>query len=496
MISYILNSFLCSAILLLVYKLLLEKEKLHQFNRYYLLVAAAMALVIPAITIQLPNWYSSNAALTTSWQNVSYEAAVASSIPKVDRPKSLASDFSYYPWIYLTVAGLLLARFIFNLGKISRTVINNKQVDYQMAKLVLLNSPCTPHSFWKWIFVYKKEYENDAIHRSILVHEHTHVVQKHSIDMLVIELIHCIFWFNPIFIFYKKAMQLNHEFLADSVACRQHNSLQDYQKLILEHCIPTKLPLLSSAFNYSTLKTRMTMMTKVSSKTVKMACMLAVIPAMLAIVIIFSKKTLAQSQENISSIKSNVKAQIAAHKREVPYSLEGISAAELENYRHLLKQNTKIIQTKKGIQIIKTDEAIIPQLEGIFLRMSKEQQAAQDFIFVPAPALLPKISPTKAEFEAFKNAKIYGVWLDGRKIQNNELNKIQYTDIASYWVSNLYANARRNVSYVKQVDLSTERYYKQYLQILAADQKKYFMANGSKPRTYFLEKYATKTEER
>jgi beta-lactamase regulating signal transducer with metallopeptidase domain len=64
------------------------------------------------------------------------------------------------------------------------------------------------------IFINQDDYHNRKI-EELYTHELIHVTKKHSIDILIIETLKVLFWFNPIFIFYKRAIQLNHEFLAD-----------------------------------------------------------------------------------------------------------------------------------------------------------------------------------------------------------------------------------------------------------------------------------------
>src|SRR5690606_39609713 len=71
----------------------------------------------------------------------------------------------------------------------------------------------------------RNEYENNQIDQELFVHEKAHITQKHSLDILFIEALQILFWFNPLIYLYKKAMKLNHEFLADQKVDRKSTRL-------------------------------------------------------------------------------------------------------------------------------------------------------------------------------------------------------------------------------------------------------------------------------
>lgn len=86
--------------------------------------------------------------------------------------------------------------------------------------------------------------------------------QKHSLDILLIELLQCVFWFHPIFLFFKKSIALNHEFLADDEVTRKQINTADYLKLLLNQTYESNEIPLSSSFNFNLTKKRFIMITK------------------------------------------------------------------------------------------------------------------------------------------------------------------------------------------------------------------------------------------
>src|SRR5664280_3059326 len=53
MTTYIIKTILCSAILILFYYLVLEREKIYRFNRFYLLFSIVFAFIVPLIAIKI-----------------------------------------------------------------------------------------------------------------------------------------------------------------------------------------------------------------------------------------------------------------------------------------------------------------------------------------------------------------------------------------------------------------------------------------------------------
>jgi hypothetical protein len=132
------------------------------------------------------------------------------------------------------ITTVLLSRFIVHLIKIQQKTKRNPKQNFHNSTLVLLEENVLPHTFLHYIFINKSEFEKSAIEAELYTHELTHVRQKHTLDILFIEILKTIFWFNPILIVYKKAIQLNHEFLADEKVVKSYNNVPFYQKLLLE----------------------------------------------------------------------------------------------------------------------------------------------------------------------------------------------------------------------------------------------------------------------
>ena len=288
--TYIFKSVLCMAILMLFYKAFLESEKLHRFNRGYLLAAIVLSIAIPfmPVGIDFMNDTSpetaANVLSTTSDLVINQESALAN---------------SYSLWdilfvVYLIGFGYTFVRFVRNIIMLMYKVMKHDAVPYEGATLVLLDERISPFTFLGYIFVNRTEYEEGRTDAKLLSHELSHALGHHSIDVLFVEITKTIFWFNPLLMLYKTAIQLNHEFLADEAVIVQYQEVKSYQYLLLDTIKNNNKIYLASNINFHLTKKRLQMMTKESSSTRKRILFLGTIPLGLLLILAFGKPAIAQ----------------------------------------------------------------------------------------------------------------------------------------------------------------------------------------------------------
>ena len=287
MIVYVIKSAGCLALLLFFYHFVLEKEKMHRFNRYYLLGSLLFSFWAPyakfttyiyeqiAITdISIAPKHINNSVLIVQENNFNYHQILIG--------------------FYCLICTLLLIRFSFNLFKILQKIAVHKKIKKDNATLVLVGDKILPHTFLNYIFINKIAYENAEIEEELFTHELTHVTQKHTFDVLLIEVLQVVFWINPLFIFLKKAVQLNHEFLADDSVINKHQNTYQYQHLLLNKATRNNTYYLASNLNYSLTKKRLQMMTAKSSPNSVLLKKFAVLPLLTGFLFLFAERIEAQ----------------------------------------------------------------------------------------------------------------------------------------------------------------------------------------------------------
>ncbi|AZA81247.1 hypothetical protein C1637_01340 [Chryseobacterium lactis] len=257
MIPIILKIILCSSIFIAVYYLFLEKEKMYRFNRFYLLSSLILSYIIPFITITLPS------RETVSKPRLIIEETTQQ-IAAIQTGQSNLNWLNIIGLIYIMITLFLLVKSIAAILKIKK--IKGEKRLYQDRKVVLTTENLSPFSFWNTIYMGRNYVKDNTIDPRIFLHEKGHLDQKHSIDLVLIDFFKIFTWFNPVIFLYKRAMIVNHEFLADEVVLQGKFNVKEYQKLILEEIINNQNLSLTHSFNFNNTKKRFTMMNAKKTK--------------------------------------------------------------------------------------------------------------------------------------------------------------------------------------------------------------------------------------
>lgn len=426
MIDFILTSSVCLTIFLVVYHLLLEKEKMHTFNRFYLLSSIVFSLLIPFLSFEIIKEIPVEVSETVIAEGIIPNQAVF-----------VEEETSVLPLIIWTLYGLitfgLFIRFGKNILELTSKTKANPTVKYQNANLVLLDEKVLPHTFWNSIFINFDDYNRRNIEDELYTHELVHVTQKHTFDILFIETMKTVFWFNPLFYFYKKAIQLNHEFLADEEVVKSCDNVPFYQTLLLQKNNINHV-FLTSNLNYSVTKKRLIMMTKNTSKTLAFLKKVAILPILVGMIYFFCVEIVAQEKTSNSIEKKSTKSQTEEDKiRDSYYS----------NVRIILKD------LRKNITIDKMYEELSIEEKRQYLSWVPDMMIAKE---VPEP-LFQKMQ-----------TKNMAVWINGKVSSKEEIKKYKRTDFSYYTYSFVHKNARtKRFPQEYQYTLYTKKYFDENL---------------------------------
>jgi biopolymer transport protein ExbD len=327
---YLLKSAACMAIFLLFYKLLLEKESIHHFKRFFLLIALIASFIIPQIVF-------------TEYVEITPSSTVTQALTINEQPE-IAPVFTIiekspmnWTLILWTIYGIGVIgygfRFLLNLVKIWKRVKHNTQIKNNFIVRVLLKEQLPPHTFLRFIFLNKQKFESQSIPKSVLKHEETHAIQRHSLDVLFIEVLQVLFWFNPLIYVFKKTIKLNHEFLADSAVLNSQEDPLNYQNTLLSYLSndsfdPHQSVGIANAINYSSIKKRFIIMKKQTSKKGILIRSLLLLPLLALMLYSFSQKNVA-SQNTIKDINIEITKSGSLLINNEPVALEKLSEKAL-----------------------------------------------------------------------------------------------------------------------------------------------------------------------
>lgn len=438
----VLKIILCSGILLGFYHLFLAKEKTFTFNRFYLIAALLFSLCIPFATIETKEVVKEiPATVFVEGNEQPIEAQIVTPQESFDYTKALLMG-------YCIVSGILILKIAYSIIKIKK--LKGRKIKYQNRTIFLLKQDLAPFSFWNTIYLSETYFKDSKIENSVFLHEEIHVKQKHSLDILFVEVLKAIFWINPLIWFYKKAMVNNHEFLADESVISQNKNIKQYQELILQEILKQQnLPLIHQ-FNFNNTKKRFIMMNNKKSKFAKLKNYL-VVPAFAVLAIIFAEKTYAkESNENLNQEKESIISDV-------------FSNDPLSEYNQIIKKYGNLVEQKKYAEFDKvislSDRA---KLKELYFQLTKEQRDETPLYFFDVKKS-ERVNVSQKQLDDFMNSKKYGLWIDGKKTNNLDLKKYKPEDFSHESISKRYPNAisKKNPE-PYQVNLMTNQYFQDY----------------------------------
>jgi TonB family protein len=232
------------------YWLMLRNHTFFKWNRYYLIgsLFAAFALpfvIYPETAPQLPVVYSVNADTFTVSASGQEQSSMISWVQ--------ALGIIYGIGLIIATYKLLL-----NFVQLRSYLAAGELIELDDCKVVIMDSNhIGSFSFLQWIVINRNDYENHF--DAILRHEMVHTKQMHSLDILLIELLKTIFWFNPVLLLYKHSLQEVHEYLADA----QAPDREYYAKFLVAYALnaPT-VSVTNHFFKPSQIKSRIQMIYK------------------------------------------------------------------------------------------------------------------------------------------------------------------------------------------------------------------------------------------
>lgn len=263
-----------SIALILLYGLfwmMFRSSTFYQLNRLVLFSIGVMTVVLPLLEIPT-HWMEVQAKLSIpvleelrfgeiSMTGVAGHAGETIADEK-GRGQAGSSNFplsTVFMGIYLLGLGYFILRLGVELFHLRR-LINSGEI--QAAKgytLIRTDQAIPPLAFFRYVVVNPAKHTDRELHH-ILKHEMVHVRQWHTLDILFMELFTACFWFHPFSWQLKKRAKLNLEFIADHTVVADEPNRKAYQLDLLKLSVPAFKIQSANHFNYSHIKTRITMM--------------------------------------------------------------------------------------------------------------------------------------------------------------------------------------------------------------------------------------------
>ena len=362
----VLESVIILAIFCLFYKIFLKKETFFKLNRLYLLSSLLFAVTIPFLNV--------NVGLFAN--QISSESNILSKISGLKQGYNEINEVIIYAYSgkltwsvikdYLSIIyilGVLISGvfFVFGLGKIIVMILKSSPQKYNRYRIIESPEAIVPFSLFKWIIINPDKYSSDDM-KQIIAHERMHAFQLHSFDLIFIEVLVILFWFNPFIYWYRKSIREVHEYLADEAVVENGFDRLDYQQLLLSQVTDNRLVGLTSSFSYSLSKNRLKMLTMMKSKNISKTKIVLAIPFVLAFIFFFTNSCEFAETTNNNDVEKEIVAFEDTVKVETDVEMEGeiyfnaevmpkFQGKESNEFRTFIQKNLKYPEEakKKGI---------------------------------------------------------------------------------------------------------------------------------------------------
>ena len=261
------------AVFYFCYRLLMERETMHRLNRIVLLSSILLSMVLPLCVITLhktvevePMRLADHPEMViTDLGTISAEESVAPSI-EVNRMDIVETLFQPSVIFAVFIIGLV-CRLLYianSYRQLCRMIKDSEQHSLEDGvTLAVVDLPVAPFSWMHTIVLSRIDYEE--CNPSILAHERGHIRLHHSWDIVFVEVLTALQWFNPVVWLLRRDLRTVHEYEADASVLSSGSDVSQYIQLLMRKATGTKACILANGINNSVLKKRVMMIIKPKS---------------------------------------------------------------------------------------------------------------------------------------------------------------------------------------------------------------------------------------
>ncbi|GKG72010.1 transcriptional regulator [Parabacteroides goldsteinii] len=397
LLLYILKSTICLILFYLGFKALLSNDTFFRFNRWVLLGGIGICMLLPVIKIQTSEPLLIQQPIIHLEKMIAGEETVAIHLPDnnsgvditpVTGPARMIDWGQIIALLYWAGVVFCLMTTLLSFRKMFVLIRSGRKLQQGRYTLIIVPSCVSPFSWGRYIILSEEDYEKYP--DEILTHEMMHLKSHHSIDLLFMECILWLHWFNPAIWLLKRELKDIHEYQADKGVLTLGIDATKYQLLLVKKAVGSSLYTLANSFNHSKIKKRITMMLKGKSNNWARLKLLLLVPVGLIVLNAFARpevnrqlETLVQSKdketppEEQQDMKSFFKTELDSYMKKV----EPQTRFEPDEIIAFMKKNTEpkdLFINAKGDVLLNNDfanykekEQFLTKLQDLFEKSKK-----------------------------------------------------------------------------------------------------------------------------
>ena len=240
------------AVFYMFYRLLLSRETFHRINRVVLLLTAILSFVLPLFVITI------HKTVIVDMPKANIDFGEMTMMVEEAEPQT---PFWQTAAIVVFFIGLVVT-LGYTLQSILRVwlLIHHSEQHPQSDGTVICvaKGNVSPFSWMRYIVLSQSDYE--AQDASILAHERGHIRRRHSLDLILVDTLTALQWFNPAMWMLRQDLRAIHEYEADAAVLSQGINMRQYQYLLIQKAVSHCGYSVANGISHSTLKNRINMM--------------------------------------------------------------------------------------------------------------------------------------------------------------------------------------------------------------------------------------------
>lgn len=281
------------------FRLLIRKEPFFNQSRMVLVFIVLASGIIPFINlpypihsfvpVELDPIFQDNIIIEEPIHTNKISEARHSFAPVSDAVQSFViSSEMFVLFVYLAGVFVSFLRLVYSISSVLLLFRKSRRADLNGAPLMIVNEDIPAFSFRKYILISRHDYDTNA--EAIITHELSHIRLGHFYDLMLMELVKIIYWFNPLVYLLNRDMKDIHEFQADEHTLNSGIDATKYQLLIIQKGVGHQKFALANSFNHCQIKNRITMMNKSKNSKVWSWKVATFLPLLVLLLMAFSRK--------------------------------------------------------------------------------------------------------------------------------------------------------------------------------------------------------------
>ena len=256
MMLYVIKAAITLALLYSCFFLFLSKETFHRFNRCMLVGIMLVSLFMPMFHFTTEHPTTLNEEVYQMQNYIQHDTAPI--IVTAQQPRGI-TWIQALTWIYMAGVVLMLILTLVQATSLIRFMSSGvRHTDSQGNTVILHNNDVPPFSIFRYIVMSVKDYESSR--QYILTHEQEHIRLGHTYDLLLLQGMKTLMWFNPFIWFLSRDLKAVHEYEADQAVINQGIDAKSYQQLLVMKVVGNRLQPFTNNLNHGSLKKRIVMM--------------------------------------------------------------------------------------------------------------------------------------------------------------------------------------------------------------------------------------------